>query len=123
LNSTRGVVNFLARAIVIGLAAAFLIVWWKPSLLGVISAPADAGPHKPIASAKPTAAVESAAPAPAAVVVASFADAVARATPAVVNIYTARVVTEKTQARRSNNCSAIIGRATGSASSAAWARA
>ncbi|MGA2777952.1 MAG: trypsin-like peptidase domain-containing protein [Steroidobacteraceae bacterium] len=98
MNSTRGVVNFLARAIVIGLAAAFLIVWWKPSLLGVISAPADAGPHKPIASAKPTAAVESAAPAPAAVVVASFADAVARATPAVVNIYTARVVTEKTQA-------------------------
>jgi Do/DeqQ family serine protease len=95
LNNTRIFVNFLARAIVIGLAAAFLVVWWKPALLGVSAVPVESAQRKPIPAAKPAAALDTAAPAP--VVVASFADAVARAAPAVVNIYTARVVTEKTQ--------------------------
>ncbi len=65
----------------VGLGCAFMVVWWKPALLGAVSAPAH-----------------DAAPAPSrAGVMQSFADAVARAAPAVVNIYTARVVTERSQ--------------------------
>jgi len=85
LKNARIIATFVTRAIVVGLATAFLIVWWKPGLLGA----------NPVTVAKPAAAVDSARPQP--VVIASFADAVARAAPAVVNIYTARVVTEKTQ--------------------------
>ncbi|HMD74087.1 MAG TPA: trypsin-like peptidase domain-containing protein [Steroidobacteraceae bacterium] len=94
MNSTRTVINFLVRAVIIGLAAAFLVVWWKPSLLGVSAVPVDTTPRKSVQGLKPNAAGE--APVQTTVVVASFADAVARAAPAVVNIYTARVVTEKT---------------------------
>jgi serine peptidase DegS len=69
--------------VVVGLAAAFLVVWWKPSLLGVSAAKAQraevSAPHAPAA-------------------VQSYADSVARAAPAVVNIYTARVITERRQA-------------------------
>ena len=67
----------------VGLAAAFLVVWWKPALLGKAAIPAQS---TPAAASRPT------------VVMRSFADAVARAAPAVVNIYTARVVTERTRA-------------------------
>jgi serine protease DegS len=75
------VASFLLRATVVGLAGAFLVVWWKPALLGAVSAP-----------------VRDSAPAPArSVGMPSFADAVARAAPAVVNIYTARVITERSQ--------------------------
>jgi len=75
----------LIKAAIVGLAAAFLVVWYKPALLGrSVSAPG--APSPPSVPARP------------AVVVQSFADAVARAAPAVVNIYTARVVTERTQA-------------------------
>src|ERR1019366_2288460 len=57
---------------------------WKPSLLGAITmAPPPASQSAPPVAARTTV-----------VVVDSFADAVARAAPAVVNIYTARVVTE-----------------------------
>jgi serine peptidase DegS len=83
LQNARVLVSFLIRAAVVGLAAAFLVVWWKPSLLGkaAVSPPSAPGaPGRPV------------------VVMQSFADAVARAAPAVVNIYTARVVTERTQA-------------------------
>ena len=72
--------NFLLRAAVVGLAIAFLLVWWRPALLGAVTA------HAPIAG-------PAAGRAP--VVMQSFADAVARAAPAVVNIYTARLVTER----------------------------
>ena len=82
MQNTRVLVNFLIRAVVVGLAAAFLVVWWKPALLGKTRAPAQ------VPAASPRAPV----------VMQSFADAVARAAPAVVNIYTARVVTERTQA-------------------------
>ncbi|MEP6884358.1 MAG: trypsin-like peptidase domain-containing protein [Gammaproteobacteria bacterium] len=75
--------SFFVRAVVVGLAAAFLVVWWKPALLGETVAPAASTPTP---YSRP------------AVVIQSFADAVARAAPAVVNIYTARVVTERTQA-------------------------
>jgi serine protease DegS len=89
LQNPRVLVSFLLRAVVVGLATAFLVVWWKPALLGAATSP----------SARATAPVpNSAAGSPrTTVVVQSFADAVARAAPAVVNIYTARVVTERTQ--------------------------
>ncbi len=83
MRNARVLASFLLRAVVVGLAAAFLVVWWKPEFLGVPTAPAL--PPK--------------SPAPrAAVIVQSFADSVARAVPAVVNIYTARVITERRQA-------------------------
>jgi serine protease DegS len=82
LQKTRVLLSFLLRAAVVGLAAAFIVVWWKPALLGKTANPAPI----PAAPVRPT------------LVMQSFADAVARAAPAVVNIYTARVVTERTQA-------------------------
>jgi len=67
---------------VVGLAAAFLVVWWKPGLLGAVTtAPRGTAPAPPRTI----------------VVMQSFADAVARAAPAVVNIYTARLITERSQ--------------------------
>ncbi len=102
--------NFLIKAVVIGLAVAFLVVWWNPTLLGAHTAVA------PMAGATPDAAQNAASSASlgaapsslstgqagaassAPIVMQSFADAVARAAPAVVNIYTARVVTERTTA-------------------------
>ena len=83
MQNARVLVSFLIRAAVVGLAAAFLVVWWKPSLLGKAAA---SPPSAPGAPSRPVAVMQ------------SFADGVARAAPAVVNIYTARVVTERTQA-------------------------
>jgi serine protease DegS len=85
-------VNFLIRAVVVGLAVAFLVVWWRPSLLGAVT---PAPPAATAPSGQPVA--QPLTPRPT-VVVDSFADAVSRAAPAVVNIYTARVVTERTAA-------------------------
>jgi len=82
LQNTRVLVSFLIRAVVVGLAAAFLVVWWKPALLGKAAVPVQ---RSPTVYSRPAAVMQ------------SFADAVARAAPAVVNIYTARVVTERTQ--------------------------
>jgi serine protease DegS len=86
LYGARSFMSFLLRAVVIGLAAAFLLVWWKPALLG-------AAPSRDVPAARPAAEVRPAR----ASGMPSFADAVARAAPAVVNIYTARVVTERNQ--------------------------
>jgi serine protease DegS len=94
LQNTRVLVGFLARAVVVGLAVAFLVVWWNPTLLGAHTAAVTrAATHASIGAPPPP----SAAPAPV-VVMQSFADSVARAAPAVVNIYTARVVRERNQA-------------------------
>ena len=82
MQHARVLVSFLIRAAVVGLAAAFLVVWWKPALLGKTAAPVQSAPT--VYSRPP-------------IIMKSFADAVARAAPAVVNIYTARVVTERTQ--------------------------
>jgi len=76
----------LLKAVVIGLALAFLVVWWRPTLLAAHTEIA-AAPIVPAAPAevRPVAVMQ------------SFADSVARAAPAVVNIYTRRVVTERMQ--------------------------
>ncbi|HEX3398574.1 MAG TPA: trypsin-like peptidase domain-containing protein [Steroidobacteraceae bacterium] len=90
MQNTRVLFGFLVRAVVVGLAIAFLVVWWNPTLLGAHTA------ASPPPAAAPSLAAPSAAAAPP-VVMQSFADSVARALPAVVNIYTARVVRERTQ--------------------------
>ena len=100
MQNTRVLVGFLVRAVVVGLAVAFLVVWWNPTLLGARTAAAPPPASTPPASTS-AASISPAAPSalPAApVVMQSFADSVARAAPAVVNIYTARVVRERTQA-------------------------
>jgi serine protease DegS len=92
LQNLRVLVIFLLRAVVVGLAVAFLVVWWNPTLLGAhTAAPA------PLPAPPPAAAPAPAAASPAPVVMLSFADSVARAAPAVVNIYTARVVRDRPQ--------------------------
>ena len=92
MRNARVLLSFLVRAVVVGLAIAFLVVWWKPTLLGAQSAPAAAPPTLTAANI-----ASSTTPPPTPVVVMqSFADSVARAAPAVVNIYTARLVRERT---------------------------
>ncbi len=91
MQNARVLVSFLLRAVIIGLATAFLLVWWKPALLG--AAPSRSGALTAPAQGVPT--LPAVAPRPH--FLPSFADAVARAAPAVVNIYTARVVTERTR--------------------------
>jgi S1-C subfamily serine protease len=106
LKNTRVLVSFLVRAVVVGLAVAFLVVWWNPTLLGAHTArlqatAVTASPTAPAApNTSPALSAASAGPTVPAVpvVMQSFADSVARAAPAVVNIYTARVVRERTQA-------------------------
>ena len=78
----------------VGLAVAFLVVWWNPTLLGAHSAATAPAAVTAAPTAPSTSPVAPVAP----VVMQSFADSVARAAPAVVNIYTARVVRERTQA-------------------------
>ena len=39
MQNARVLVSFLLRAVVVGLAAAFLVVWWKPAFLGVARSP------------------------------------------------------------------------------------
>jgi serine protease DegS len=73
---------------------AFLVVWWNPTLLGAHSAATAPAAVTASPAAPSTSPVAPVAP----VVMQSFADSVARAAPAVVNIYTARVVRERTQA-------------------------
>jgi serine protease DegS len=90
-------VGLLIRAVVVGLAVAFLVVWWNPTLLGAHTG-AVPSPAPAAASDAPSVAPPAPASASPTVVMQSFADSVARAAPAVVNIYTARVVRERTQA-------------------------
>ncbi len=99
-------VVFLTGAIIGGLALAFLLVVFRPALLlqpapaktHVTATPQDT-PRLPAASAALPAGAGPGADAALAngVATRSFAAAVRRAAPAVVNIYTARVVTERVQ--------------------------
>jgi serine peptidase DegS len=75
---------FVAGSVVGGLALAFVIVALRPELIRNAAQTRPASP--PVAMPQP------AEPAPARV---TYADAVQRAAPAVVNIYTARLVTER----------------------------
>jgi serine peptidase DegS len=78
---------FVAGSVVGGLALAFLIVALRPELIrGANRTPATAAPATASAAAAPLS--EPAVPV-------SYADAVRRAAPAVVNVYTARLVTER----------------------------
>ena len=95
---------FLAGAVVGGLALAFLIVAWRPELLADRLAARQAAPSMPVPAAAqpgsgPSAATEDGALAPASPArqapLASYADAVRKAAPAVVNVYAARIVTER----------------------------
>src|SRR5579863_9666764 len=86
--------TFVAGSAVGGLALAFLIVVMRPDLIRGRGTPAAALLAPPAATAPPAPA---AAPGPPASEPgrASYADAVQRAAPAVVNVYTDRVVTER----------------------------
>lgn len=93
---------FLAGAIIGGLALAFLVVYFRPDLLVRTRAVAPAATTPltmlPPAGTVPSTDVDTPPDArPAAVSMRSFAQAVQRAAPAVVNIYTARLVTEQVQ--------------------------
>jgi len=83
-------VVFLSGSIVGGLALAFLIVFARP---GLLRTPPTAATPPPAGGAAAAAAPAVATPSSAAV--ASYADAVARAAPAVANIYSERLVKER----------------------------
>jgi serine peptidase DegS len=85
----RGLV-FLAGSIVGGLALAFVIVFARPELLVPGAATGASQP-----AGTPAPAPTRPAPQPATQAVASYADAVARAAPAVANIYSERLVKER----------------------------
>jgi serine protease DegS len=107
MNRAQSGLVFLAGSVVGGLALAFLIVAFRPGLLpGFAVTPAPGSTAGAVAPADATAApLPSPAPdalagggpvaAPQPPGVPSYAPAVQRAAPAVVNIYTARVVTER----------------------------
>lgn len=90
------IVAFIAASVIVGLAAAFIAVVVRPEIIArrapLQPAPqsAPAAPEKSASAVVPAAAVEIPPRA-----VNSYADAVERAAPAVVNIYTARLVTER----------------------------
>jgi Do/DeqQ family serine protease len=84
--------TFVAGSVVGGLALAFVIVAVRPDLIRRSTAPAAA----PAAPAPAPAVAPAAAPRPQpGPLTVSYAAAVQRAAPAVVNVYTARVVTER----------------------------
>ena len=98
MKNLKGSLIFLAGSIVGGLALAFLLVLWKPELLSQGLAPDSAvemAPHSVPSDSETTPTASQAAATAAAAAPASYRGAVRRASPAVVNIYTARLVTER----------------------------
>jgi len=104
--SNRPILKFLAfftASAIVGLAAAFIAVMVRPELITrrMPPAPASAPAPAPAQPATPKATPASLTVEPAIATppraVNSYAEAVERAAPAVVNIYTARVVTERRQ--------------------------
>ena len=55
MRNTRVFVFFFIRAVVVGLAVAFLVVWWNPTLLGARTTTAPLQTLPPAASTLPTA--------------------------------------------------------------------
>jgi serine peptidase DegS len=90
------IVAFISASAIVGLAAAFIVVVVRPEIIArraplqPAPQPAPAAPEKSAPAVVSAAAVEIPPRA-----VNSYADAVERAAPAVVNIYTARLVTER----------------------------
>jgi serine protease DegS len=102
LMSTRPILRiltFITASAIVGLAAAFIAVVVRPELIARRApAPAPAVQPAPAAPAPaPAAAVATPEPKEPPRIVNSYAEAVERAAPAVVNIYTARLVTERIQ--------------------------
>mgnify|MGYP000685496954 CR=1 FL=1 len=98
MKNLKGSLIFLAGSIVGGLALAFLLVLWKPELLSqgrAPDSPVEMAPHSVQSDSETTPTASRAAAAAAAAAPASYRGAVRRASPAVVNIYTARLVTER----------------------------
>ena len=90
------IVTFIAASAIVGLAAAFIAVMLRPELVARRAPPAQAAPPAPApAPASIPAVAATPAPAEPPRQANSYADAVERAAPAVVNIYTARLVTER----------------------------
>jgi serine peptidase DegS len=92
------IVAFISASAIVGLALAFIAVMLRPELISRRLPPPSTAPQ-PSAGALIKTAVP-AAPTPVAEsprAVSSYADAVDRAAPAVVNIYTARLITERIQ--------------------------
>jgi serine protease DegS len=87
------IVAFISVSAIVGLAAAFVVVMLRPELIARHPAPA-APPPAPAAVNSPPAAAPQPVAEPGPRAVSSYAEAVDRAAPAVVNIYTARLVTE-----------------------------
>jgi serine protease DegS len=102
LMSTRPLLRFLSFvsvSAIVGLAAAFIVVMARPELIARHS-PAPPPATQPPAPVAPAASVQPVVQAPVPEIpraVNSYAEAVERAAPAVVNIYTARLVTERIQ--------------------------
>jgi serine protease DegS len=88
------ILTFVSASAILGLAAAFIAVMARPELVARRVQPA---PATPPAAPAPAAAVQPAVVTEMPRAVNSYADAVERAAPAVVNIYTARLVTEQIQ--------------------------
>ena len=84
-------VLFLVASTVVGLAGAFVLLLVKPDLLPrtIVEVPLRQ------VQATPATALQMSAPPAVPVTVGSYAEAVARSSPAVVNVYAARVVTER----------------------------
>lgn len=93
MNQVVRTVTFIARFVVIGLALAFVIAWIWPNSGRTLRARLGMQPAATAASLAPRPHSPPAAQAPAER--ASYADAVARAAPSVVNIYANRMVTEQ----------------------------
>ena len=99
------ILTFISISAIVGLAAAFIAVMVRPELVArrappPVAAPAPVTPRPaPIPVNPPTVAAQPASLDPPRTVN-SYAEAVERAAPAVVNIYTARLVTERIQPNR-----------------------
>ena len=92
------IITFVTASAIVGLAAAFIAVVMRPELIARRAPPQPAPrPEASMPVNTPAPAATTPAPEPAPRAVNSYADAVERAAPAVVNIYTARLVTERIQ--------------------------
>ena len=90
------ILGFVSASAIVGLAAAFIAVVVRPELLARRATPPPVAPQP--APAQPAATAPAPVPTPEpARSPNSYAEAVDRAAPAVVNIYTARLVTERIQ--------------------------